>query len=243
MRKLLGWSLDLLYPRDCLFCQRPAGEGGHICIDCLERLPLHRNPSCTICGAESTLSEGTDFICSDCLRERPAFERTFVAARYELAVRQLVHTFKYKRGLWLLEDLTRLLVATYIERIAPLDLHIDLVLPIPMQRAKRRKRGYNQAALLAKALCRELTLPYNDRLLKRVATGVRSQTDLSRAGRFKNALAAYRISPNANLAGKTILLIDDVITTGATCNACAHLLREAGAGKVYVLVLARPLHT
>ncbi len=242
-RKGWGWLLDLLYPQDCFFCQHPSGEGGSICIDCLRQLSLRRNPSCTVCGAESTLSEGTDFICSDCLKRHPAFERVFVTARYDDAIRDLVHTFKYHAGLWLRDDLVRLMVAIYIDRIAPLDLHIDLVLPIPMQRAKLRKRGYNQAAILAKAFCHELTLPYTDKLLKRVSTGIRSQTTLHRSERFQNALAAYRIAPGANLMGKTILLIDDVITTGATCDACAHLLRKAGAKKVYVLVLARPLHT
>ncbi len=241
LRQGVGWCLDVLYPRDCFFCQQPMFESGYLCHDCLAELTFKRNPSCIVCGAESLLSEGVDFTCSDCLRQRPAFERVFVVARYDSAFRDLIHTFKYHRGVWLLEDLVCLMVAVYIERIAPLDLGINLVLSVPMQYRKRVVRGYNQAELLARALCKELTLPYCDNVLKRVQTGVRSQTYLHRSDRFKNALSAYRLTHPERIKGKTILLVDDVITTGATCNACAHLLRQAGAAKVYVFVLSRPL--
>lgn len=241
MRRLLGWLLDLLYPRDCFFCGRPAGEGGHICVECLERLSLHRNPSCTLCGAESSLPEGPDFVCSDCLRRRPTFERAFVVARYDGALRDLIQAFKYRRGLWLLEDLTRFLVAAYLARISPLGLRFDAVVPVPMQPAKLRARGYNQAELLARGVSRQLGIPLRTRLLRRVGTGVLSQTRLRREGRIQNAAAAYRVAHPKHLRGKTLLLVDDVMTTGATCEACARLLRRAGAAKVYVLALARPL--
>lgn len=241
MRRLFGWLLDLLYPRDCFFCGRPAGEEGHICAECLGRISFHRNPSCTLCGAESALPEGPDFICSDCLRHRPAFERAFIAARYDGAIRDLIQTFKYRRGLWLLDDLTRFLVATYLARLSPLGLRFDAVVPVPMQAAKLRTRGYNQAELLARGVARQLGIPLKTHLLRRVKTDVLSQTRLRREGRLRNAAAAYRTAHPRHLQGKTILLVDDVMTTGATCEACARLLRQAGAAKVYVLALARPM--
>lgn len=241
MRRLLGWLLDLLYPRDCFFCGRPAGEGGHICTDCLERLSFHRNPSCSLCGAESALPEGPDFVCSDCLRKRPSFERAFIVARYDGALRDLIQTFKYRRGLWLLEDLTRFLVATYLARLSPLGLRFDAVVPVPMQSSKRRSRGFNQAELLARGLAKQLGLPLRTRLLRRVSTGILSQTRLRREARLRNAAAAYRTAHPRHIRGKTLLLVDDVMTTGATCETCARLLRQAGAAKVYVLALARPL--
>ena len=235
-----GWALDALYPRDCLFCGRPSGDG-YVCLDCLGRLPLWRNPSCLICGAESSMPEGPDFVCSDCLRHRPAFERAFVAARYEGDVRRLIHDFKYHGGIWLTRDLARLLVALYLDRLAPLRPRIDAVVPIPMLRRKRGARGYNQAELLARELARQLHLPCRAGLLRRVATGIPSQTRLGRAERLRNAEAAFRPAHPDRLRGKTLLLVDDVLTTGATCDACARLLRRAGARRVYVLALARPL--
>ncbi len=242
MKRLVAWLLDLLYPRDCFFCERPSGEGGYICPECLERLSFHRNPSCTICGAESSLPEGADFICSECLQKAPSFTRAFIVARYDGAVRDLIHTFKYHRGLWLLEDLTRFLVADYLARISPLGLRFDAVVPVPMQPAKLRVRGFNQAELLARGVAKQLGIPLQTRLLRRVRTGVVSQTRLHREERIRNAAAAYRTAHSRRVKGKTLLLIDDVVTTGATCEVCARLLRAAGAEKVYVLALARPLN-
>lgn len=234
--------LDLCYPRDCYFCHKPAGDEGYICTSCLERLSLHRNPACIRCGVESTLLEGEDFTCSDCLRHPPAINRTFIVARYEHAFRDLIHTFKYRKGLWLAEDLGRYLLATYLERIQGAGIQIDAIIPVPMQRAKRRKRGYNQTELLTAYLARHLQLPVLKHALKRVRTNVISQTRLHRSERLQNAKRAYRLAHNIDLTGKTILLVDDVVTTGATCNACAEHLRTAGAEAVYVLALARPLN-
>ncbi|HIV09326.1 MAG TPA: ComF family protein [Candidatus Spyradenecus faecavium] len=215
-RRLLrwgGWALDALYPRDCFFCGRPSGDS-QICLECYERLTLTRHPACLVCGAESALPEGPDFVCSDCFRRRPAFTRAFIAARYDGDVRALIHAFKYHGGLWLTDDLVRILIAHYLARIAPLRLGIDAVVPVPMLRRKR---------------------------LRRVHTGVLSQTRLARAERLANAKRAYRARRRAPIRGRTILLVDDVLTTGATCDACAHALLSAGAKRVYVLALARPL--
>ena len=242
-RRLLrwgGWALDALYPRDCFFCGRPSGDS-QICLECYERLTLTRHPSCLVCGAESALPEGPDFVCSDCLRRRPAFTRAFIAARYDGDVRALIHAFKYHGGLWLTDDLVRILIAHYLARIAPLRLGIDAVVPVPMLRRKRLRRGCNQSEELARLLARQLHLPYLPRLLRRVHTGVLSQTRLARAERLANAKRAYRARRRAPIRGRTILLVDDVLTTGATCDACAHALLSAGAKRVYVLALARPL--
>ncbi len=240
LRRWGGWLLDAVYPRDCFFCGRPSGDS-QICQECYERLSLARNPACLICGAESAMPEGPDFVCSDCLHHRPAFARAFVAARYEGDIRDLIHAFKYHGGLWLTDDLVRILVGVYIGRIVPLRLGIDAVVPVPMLLRKRRKRGYNQAEELARLLAAQLHLPYFPKALKRVHTGVLSQTRLARGERLANAKRAYRTRRAEPLRDRTVLLIDDVLTTGATCDACAHALRAAGAKRVYVLALARPL--
>ena len=241
IQRLASWILDVLYPQDCVFCRAPSGGAGYICQPCLEKLSFHRNTACTICGAESAQPEAEAFICWDCMTHRPAFERVFIVARYEGAIRDLIHLFKYQRGVWLLQDLARFMAAVYWVRIQPLNLPIDLIVPVPMERRKLKTRGYNQAALLAQALRRAIGIPYQSKWLIRVKTDVSSQTHLHRSARLANAEAAYRPTYKQGLTGKTILLVDDVMTTGATCNACAKHLRDSGAKAVYVLALARPI--
>lgn len=236
---LLGRILDFLYPRDCFFCRQPVGGHGHICVDCFARISIRRNPCCSVCGAESHLPGGPDFVCTECMRRHPAYERTVVATRYGGAVRDLVHAFKYGRGLWLADDLALLLQAAYVASYQSAGQTFDLLVPVPMQPKKRRLRGYNQAEILTRVLSRSLGIPCRNRLLRRVATGVVSQTRLRREERLANAAAAYRLDSGADLTGKRLLLVDDVMTTGATLNACAGLLRKAGAASVSCLVLAR----
>ncbi len=234
------WVLDTLYPRDCLFCGRAVADAGHICQSCLERLPLRRNAACAICGVESELPEGQDFICGECVRRRPSFARAVVVARYAGAIRDLILLLKYRHGLWLRTDLVRLLVAGYLAHLAPAGIHPEAVVPVPMLARKRRARGYNQAAVLAGGVAKALGLPFHPRALRRVRSKVRAQTDLHRQERIRNALATYRIGRAEALRGKVVLLVDDVMTTGATCEACARLLLKAGIRQVYVLVVARP---
>jgi ComF family protein len=162
--------------------------------------------------------------------------------RYENAFRDLIHTFKYRKGVWLTEDLGRYLLATYLERIQGAGIEIDIIVPVPMQPSKHRTRGYNQTDLLANYLAKHLDIPVKKNLLKRVKTGIISQTRLHRGERFQNAKRAYRLKRHVNLTNLNVLLVDDVVTTGATCKACAELLRTVGAKNVYVLALARPLN-
>lgn len=232
--------LDFLYPRDCFFCRQPVdGDHGHICLDCFSKISLRRNPCCSVCGAESHLPGGPDFICAECMRHPPAYDRTVVATRYGGAVKDLVHTFKYGRGLWLTDDLVLLMQAAYVVHYQDLGRTFDLLVPVPMLPKKRRRRGYNQAEVLARALAKSLEIPCRTDILRRVATGVASQTQLHREERFANAADSYRLAKPAAIQGNRVLLIDDVMTTGATLNVCAGSLLKAGASSVSCLVLSR----
>lgn len=239
---MIGWMLDLVYPRECAFCGKPAGEeAGYICETCLGQISFKRYSSCEICGAESTQDEPVAFVCSACLKQRPAYRRAFIAARYAGAIRELMQSYKYRRGLYLLPDFVRFLHAAWLTRIEPLNPGIEVIVPVPMHRSKFRIRGYNQAELLARGLAKELGLPCFSRALSRHRTRNASQTYLKRGARLENARIAYRPGKEAAaVVGKTVLLIDDVMTTGATGNVCAGMLLAAGAKEVYFLVLARP---
>lgn len=241
-RRLLGWMLDCLYPRECAFCGMPAGEeSGYICEACLQKISFRRYSSCQICGAESTQDEPTAFTCSLCLKQRPAYQRAFITLRYSGAIRDLMQSFKYRRGLYLLPDFVRFLHAAWLTQIEPLNLGIEVIVPVPMHRAKFRVRGYNQAELLAKGLAKTIGVPCFSRALCRHRTHNASQTNLKREARLENARLAYHPGREiANITGKVVLLLDDVMTTGATADMCAACLLEAGAKTVYFLALARP---
>lgn len=241
-KRLIGWILDCLYPRECAFCGQPAGEeSGYICEGCLKKISFRRYSSCEICGAESTQDEPTAFICSLCLKHRPAYRRAFITMRYSGAVRELMQNFKYRRGLYMLPDFVRFLHAAWLTQIEPMNLGIEAIVPVPMHRDKFRIRGYNQAELLAKGLAGSVGVPCFAHALCRRKTQNASQTNLKREARLKNARLAYHPGKEIQqVAGKVVLLLDDVMTTGATAESCATCLLESGAKTVYFLALARP---
>lgn len=239
-RECLALLRDVAYPMDCPICHTPSPPGRALCPDCSDRLPLNRENGCAICGAEAPLPEGERFICADCLRARPAYEKALIAGRYSGDLRKLIINFKYHRALWLAPDFIEMLTTPYLLDICAKCVSIDLVLPVPMLPQKERLRGYNQAEVLARAFAHDFHLPLNTRTLRRIRTADLTQTRLHRSERLKNAIASYRLRNPKAIKDKTLLLIDDVITTGATVNACATLLKEAGARAVYVAAIARP---
>lgn len=241
-RRLIGWLLDCLYPRECAFCGQPAGEeAGYICETCLGKISFRRYSSCQICGAESTQDEPTAFTCSLCLKNPPSYRRAFITVRYSGAIRDLMQSFKYRRGLYMLPDFVRFLQAAWLTQIEPLNLGIEAIVPVPMHRAKFRVRGYNQAELLATGLSNAINLPCFPHALCRHRTQHASQTNLKRDARLQNAQQAYHPGRDiGRVAGKIVLLLDDVMTTGATAEICARTLLNSGVKEVYFLALARP---
>ena len=171
-----------------------------------------------------------------CRDHPPAFDQARAAGRFSGVLRELLHQFKYNRATWLCRDLVDLLhgcVLAYMAAEA-----VDVVAPVPLHRQKLRDRGYNQAALLAAALAPRLDRPCAADLLTRTRA-TPTQTRLHAAQRRKNVHNAFAVREMEWVRGRTILLVDDVMTTGATVQACARALKRAGAERVHVLVLAR----
>lgn len=176
--------------------------------------------------------------CSTCLKQPPAFDMARSATIYDGAIRDMILALKYKQGTYLVKDLTHLLegcvLAAYSEE------QIDAICPVPLFPVKERERGYNQAALIAKELSIRLKLPYMPQLLERVRH-TDTQTKLNSEARKENVVGAF-VSPDAAadyVYGRNILLVDDVLTTGATCSECAKALKHNHAGKVFVASIAR----
>lgn len=177
-----------------------------------------------------------DYICYTCSRETPRFDSARSAVRYEGAVGDALRDLKYNSSLWVVDDLAELLLACVSAEYP--NAVFDLVAPVPLHPSRRRSRGYNQSALIAASLARRMGLLYKERSARRVRPTV-TQTGLTAPQRAANVSGAFRAGLFARLNGKRILLVDDVMTTGATVDACAGALKEGGAASVHVVTVAR----
>lgn len=232
------WDLlDLVFPRVCAGCGGRVGDAtGHLCWDCQSQLPFVRQPYCLHCGdpVEGRVDEA--FTCHWCDELNPAFDYARSVVRYRGSVPRMIQAFKYHAAHYLTPDLVRLLMAGL--ETAPEFGPLDAVCCVPLHRVRQRERGYNQSALLAHGLAQQLGKPFLKRaLVRHRQTG--TQTHLSARERVANVHGAFAIRRHAAIAGLNVLLLDDVMTTGATVSECARILKAAGAAKVCVLTVAR----
>lgn len=233
-------SLNFFYPPVCQICheQRATPREGYVCADCWTDVRFIQPPFCERCGLPYEGEITSPFECSNC-RE---MELHFCSARSAVAARGVVldavHRYKYFRALWFEPFLADLL----IRQAKPvLDKeNWDLIVPVPLHCLKKREREFNQAERLANQLSRATHIPMNRNLLERVEF-TRTQTLLTRPQRMANVRTAFRMRNEKKLNGEKIIVIDDVLTTGATTSACAKILRKAGAGKICVWTVARGL--
>ncbi len=226
-------------PQPCLLCAAP---GNHLlCPDCEFDLPyLTRHPyRCRICALP--LPSDSRY-CGSCLQAPPAFERCRAACTYDYPLDHLIHAFKYRRKLATGRALSGLLAdKLQAERMEVGEADWpELLIPVPMHWTRRLKRGFNQTELLAADLGRSLNLPVLSRVCRRQQR-TRTQQGLTRTARRHNLSHAFVLKPGAQaqLTGRRIALIDDVVTTTSTVRALGHLLQQAGAASVEVWALAR----
>ena len=224
--------LDLLMPPACLACAEPVAMQGGLCAACWTKVHFLGGPGCQSCG--TPLADAA--ICGACLRDPPAFDRARAAFRYDDASKGLVLSFKHADR----PGLARFLAPWMARAGAELLADADLLVPVPLHRWRLLHRRYNQAALLAQELSRNCAARYQPGLLRRVRH-TKPQGKMTRLQRQANIRGAFRVAGQQEIAGRKVVLVDDVLTTGATIGACVDLLREAGAARVDVLTLARVL--
>lgn len=226
---------DLLLPPACPLCGSESGGRSpfFFCPACLSGIHPIGSSCCPRCALPYPTEEGSDHLCESCLRDTPPFSRVVALGIYEETLRTAVQRFKYEGAIVLDRPLAELLAAVLESDGAP---RPDLLIPVPLHYSRLRERTYNQALLLARVLGRRWRLPVPPRLLVR-SRPTPQQQGLKAEVRRQNLKGAFAM--NRKLNGERVLLIDDVVTTGATVRECSRVLLEGGAGEVVVAVLAR----
>ena len=227
--------LDVLLPQNCLACDTPVAEAGQFCLACFRQANFISAPLCACCGVPLPYAAaGAGGLCGACAAVPPAFTQARAALRYDETAQRLILPFKYADRTDLTSGLARMMYRPGAALLAA----AELLIPVPLHKSRLRERRYNQAALLAKALARmagKACVP--DALIRRKATAPLARMDVSQ--RQAELTGAITLRPGFSPAGRRILLIDDIMTSGTTANACAAALRAAGAARVDVLTAAR----
>ena len=236
--------IDIIYPPRCPVCgeflckESPGPENKDLCFCRTCSADFHEitSPICPICGSPFMSGTGKDHTCEECLRNRPFYEASAAPYLYEGALMTAVHQFKYGEKTFLSDYLGPILsqfAETWIKESGNI-----LTMPVPLHPKRLRERGYNQSLLLARHVAAELDTELDFLSLRRVKYTL-SQTGLGKEERRKNVRRAFRlVNPDA-VKGKTVLLIDDVATTGNTLNECSRMLVRSDCKKVLCLTLAR----
>ena len=218
-------------PIICVLCHQYHTENSAICRHCRALLkPI--GPACLFC-AQPLPQDGVPSACGECLRKKPFLDRVITAHRFEEPLRTLLHAFKYREELYLANFLTQLMLQT-----APSDIRkTQCLIPVPMHAKRLCERGFNHAAVLARALGKQLKLPCLLLQCKKVIN-TPPQASLTGSQRQKNLHNAFQIS---SIKYQSITLVDDLYTTGSTANELAHTLKKQGATNVQLWCCARTL--
>jgi ComF family protein len=229
--------LDFLYPPVCLGCGGFLDrEEKSVCRACLERLERIREPICRKCGRQLKRRSGQPLNCPDCRSYSYTFDICRSLAVYTGLTETLIHHLKYRGKRSLAPVLGKLMA----ERLSGLKRYeaVDLIVPVPLHGKRLKDRGYNQSALLAETVGAELGKPVDDGGLARTRNN-KPQVDLDGAARWANVAGSFTVGPGRDFRDKTVLVIDDVMTSGATVQGCAAVLLAAGADTVLAFTLAR----
>ena len=242
--------LAALFPSDCRICQASLFTLSRlpVCPSCVESIQPIQFARCNVCGDRLPPADAAfgDARCRDCAADSPVFERAVSYGAYTGVLRQLIHLLKYDRIRAAAQPLARLTAAACLQLEGDIDVEELLMIPVPVHKLRMRSRGFNQAELIARAAQRgiqdatgrRLTLDLTALLRVRFAE---SQVGLTLDERRQQIRGAFKVVARERVKGREILLLDDVLTTGATASECARELLQAGAARVWVATPARAL--
>jgi len=233
--------INLFYPLSCLICKAALSplSDKPLCEICWNKIELNLPPFCRVCGKHLPAPYNHAFICRDCQACVYFFKKARSVCVYEGIIKECIHLFKYKSKLSLVKPLSKLMI-NFAHKFLDMK-NVDLIIPVPLHGAKQRQRQFNQAKLLAGDLARAFSKELRANLLIKIKSGP-AQVNLLRRERLKNVRGAFKVKDAEPVENKNILLVDDVLITGATANECARTLLDAGANRIDVFVLARGTH-
>ncbi len=233
---------EIIFPPQCLGCSEILHPftGQIFCQVCSDNIKLINGSICPVCGTTFSDSPAPSHLCGDCLGNKTYFSHARAVFSYDEFILKAIHQFKYGRNISIGETLASFMADFSFPDIDFTDY--SLIVPVPLHIKRLRERGFNQSLILARALEKKRQIPVNFSLLKRHKYTL-TQTGSNRNERKQNIKGAFEVTDKKKVAGKNIILIDDVYTTGATINECAKTLIRSGAQKVAVLTLARVLHS
>ena len=234
----LDAGLAFFYPNLCQICgsQRATATQGYVCADCSNKVRFIQPPFCHRCGLPFEGDIHGAFECQNCKELELEFDAARAAVVANGVVREILHRYKYRGELWFEPFLAQLLLTAAQPDLAA--ARPDFMIPVPLHAVKRREREFNQAERLAARLSEATDIPVRLDLIERHEP-TRTQTLLTREERRKNVNHAFRARPATPIKGARCVMIDDVLTTGATTSACARILRSQGAKAVQVWTVAR----
>jgi len=238
--RLMGGALDLAYPPHCASCGRSLREAGgneFLCPACISDLPFVSDPRCPKCGHQLAEYTKDSPRCRSCEGKSLFFVSATAPFRYEGSVREMILQLKLGKQTFLALPMSHYLTE-HVGRCGTM-AGIDAVQPVPLHWRRALKRSFNQSQLIAEQAAQHFHLPLVNALKRTVATP--SQTAVGRLQRMENMRGVFALRKKAGIDGKTLLLIDDVLTTGATCAECSRVLMKGGAKAVYVATVARTM--
>lgn len=240
---IIGFLEDLLalvYPKEinCAFCQTPLKEAAdnNVCGKCASYLPFVSDNVCSICGRPYPEGYANE-TCEECRDRDMHFDGGCTVFEYGGLIQEILHRLKYN-GEFELASPIGLFMAS---RLKDMRWDMDFILPVPLHQERLKARGFNQSYLLAQTIGREFGMDVRDGILIR-QRHTESQVNFSRLERIHNVRDAFKVKDDIKLSGKRILIVDDIMTTGATLDECSRVLKINGASKVYCITAACPIN-
>lgn len=229
--KLLERILELIYPNKCIYCNEliPIGGDSLVCEECSNNIKVADKPRCIMCDRPIKITA----VCHICKDMNIYFDKGFAVYNYEGKVKNAILNFKYNNKKRNCKPFSDIMLKYFLENS---DTMPDIIVPVPLYKKRYRKRGFNQSELLAIEISKGLgieTLNVLDRIKE-----TKPQSGLKMAQRIKNLKGAFALNEKYEVKDKNILIIDDIFTTGATCNECAKVLRKNGAQTIMFLTIA-----
>ncbi len=238
--KPVEFLMNIVSSPKCLSCnvRMPVNSTAMFCYDCSKDYFKNNGTLCEICG--KPIYENRDTTCAHCKEDRIYYIKNISRYKYKGSIKTAIQNMKFKRREWIAYEFGRTLSKTVKNEYA--DIKFDMVLFVPMSPLNEFKRGFNQSFEIADIISNNIGVPINKKILFK-KPGIKTQSGLNRKERIENVKNAFYVKNSHLLTDKTVLLIDDVLTTGCTVNACAKVLKKNGAMAVYAATVATVTYT